>query len=351
MNMSLAIGKRNTFLGFFFFLGLLATVLIAVGTGPMRVAPAEVTGILLQKIGVSFSQFTAAQEAVVWNIRLPRVITGILVGMSLAVSGAALQGIFRNPLVDPGLIGISSGAALAVAAVVVLGEPLIALLPGAVRLYGLTLVGFGGGVAATRLVLYIADYSGRVRVANLLLAGIAVQAVTFAGIGLLQYLSSDQQLRMITFWMLGSLGGSLWTSAAAAGTIIVAATVGLLSVSRELNLLALGEREAAQLGVDIEKLKRKVVLLVTLSVGAAVSVSGIIGFVGLVVPHLARMLFGADHRSLLPVSVFLGAILMVFSDMVARTVVAPAELPIGVITSLIGGPFFIFLIMANRRLT
>lgn len=329
---------------------LLVVALLAIGVGPMSATPMEVISILLEKIGFSLAQFTAAQESVILNIRLPRILAAVLVGASLSSSGAALQGLFRNPLVDPGLIGISSGAALAVASMIVFGRPLIDMLPEAMGLYVLAGIGFLGGMLATLIVIKIANFSGRILVSNLLLSGIAIQAVTFAGIGLLQFLGDDQQLRMITFWMLGSLGGAMWSSTGVLGILVMISTIYIIRDSKQLNLLALGEREASHLGLDIERLKKRIIFFVTLSVGASVSVSGSIGFIGLVVPHLVRLMFGADHRFLIPISVFVGAILLLLSDMMARTVVAPAELPIGVITSLIGGPFFIMLILRNKKI-
>jgi len=323
---------------------------IAVGTGPFKVSPVQVIGILLSKIGIAFSGFTSAQESVVINIRIPRIILAVLVGCSLAVSGGALQGLFRNPLVDPGLIGVSSGAAVAVASMVIFGKPLMKVIPEFMGLYILAVAAFCGGITASFIVLKMSEMTGRANVMNMILSGIAINSIAVAGIGLLNFLSNDQQMRTITFWSLGSLGGATWLSLMVISPFIIGMTYLTVRKARELNVLALGEREAGHLGINIEKLKKQVVLISAISVGAAVSVSGIIGFLGLVVPHLARLIIGPDHRALIPISALLGAILMIISDIFARMIVSPAELPIGILTSLIGGPFFIFLILKNSRL-
>lgn len=281
------------------------------------------------------------QEAVLFHIRVPRVLLAALVGASLAVSGAAMQGLFRNPLADPGLIGISSGAALAVAVVIVLAGP----FAGALGLYGLSIAAFAGGLTTCMLIFRFAQLTGTFSVTYMLLAGIAINALAGAGVGFLTYLSNDEQLRSLTFWTMGSLGGALWLAVAVAATVILPAIFFLFRNAREINILLLGEHEARHLGVDSQRLKLVIIICTALSVGAAVAVSGIIGFIGLVVPHLMRLTIGPDHRLLLPASALFGAFLLLVADTFARTVVSPAEMPVGILTSLIGGPFFLWLLV------
>ena len=283
------------------------------------------------------------QNAVLYSIRMPRVLLAAIVGMSLAVSGACMQGLFRNPLADPGLIGISSGAALAVAVMIVLINP----LSGTFGLYGLSVAAFVGGLVTSLLIFRFSRLAGGFSVTYMLLAGIAVTALAGAGTGFLTFLSDDQQLRSLTFWTMGSLGGALWDAVIVAASIVLPASILMIRHADALNLLLLGEDEARHLGVDTTRLKRLVILCTALSVGAAVAVSGIIGFVGLVVPHLVRLTIGPDHRLLIPASALLGAALLVVADTVARIVVAPAEMPVGILTSLIGGPFFLWLLLAQ----
>jgi iron complex transport system permease protein len=279
--------------------------------------------------------------AVLSSIRMPRVLLAAIVGTGLAVSGAAMQGLFRNPLADPGLIGISSGAALMVGIVIVLGGN----LGGFLGLYSLSLAAFAGGLCACFLIFRLARRSGTFSVTYLLLAGIAINALAGAGTGLLTYLSNDQQLRALTFWSMGSVGGAIWPSVIVAASLVLPSTIILIRNARNLNIALLGEEDARCLGVDSDRLKRTVILCTAVSVGGAVALSGLIGFLGLVVPHLIRLLIGSDHRILIPASAFLGAILLVFADTLARTIVAPAEMPVGILTSMIGGPFFLWLLI------
>ncbi|MFP4552022.1 MAG: FecCD family ABC transporter permease, partial [Spirochaetales bacterium] len=277
----------------------------------------------------------------------PRVVGAILIGSVLALAGAALQGLFRNPLADPALVGVSAGAAVAVAAVIVLGSS-IGAAGARLSLWTQPLAAFAGSIGATALVYALATRHRRTDVATLLLAGIAVNAIAGAGNGLFLYLADDAQLRDITFWSLGSLGGLSWRSLAVAGPIMATSALLLPSMARGLNTLLLGEREAAHLGTNVQLVKIVSVAVVAAGVGAAVSVSGIIGFIGLVAPHLVRLSIGPDYQTLLPGSAILGAILLLLADLVARTIVAPAELPIGIVTALVGGPFFIWLLIRFR---
>lgn len=323
---------------------LLVAVLLNVGLGAVQISPPQVAAILLGQLGVSLDvPYDPQQAAVLLAIRLPRVALGVLVGAALAVSGAAMQGLFRNPLADPGLLGVSTGAALAAALVIVLGGAL-----GFGGAWLLPLAAFGGGLVVTLLVYALATMQGRTAVATMLLAGVAVNAIAGSGTGFLTFLADDAQLRDLTFWSLGSLGGVTWRTLSGAAPLMLLCILVIPRLARPLNAFLLGEAEAGHLGVRVEVVKGTVVVLTALAIGAAVSVSGIIGFVGLVVPHLLRLALGPDHRTLLPGSVLLGASLMLLADLFARTVVAPAELPIGIVTSLVGGPFFLWLLLRGR---
>ena len=265
---------------------LCVLVLASVGVGAVSVTPTQVLSIFAKRMGFSFSQtFQSHQEAVVVAIRLPRVLLNVLVGAGLAVSGAAMQGLFRNPLADPGLIGVSSGAALAAVSVIVLGATVLKGLSEILGIFTLPIAAFIGGVAATLLVYQLSATSGRVAVATMLLAGIAINALSGALTGLLTFVATDAQLRNITFWSMGNMGGATWTSVGAVTPFIVISLCLLGRYGRALNIFLLGEAEARHLGVSVERMKREVVALAALAVGASVSVVGIIGFVGLVVPH------------------------------------------------------------------
>jgi iron complex transport system permease protein len=330
--------------------GLLGvTVLLAVGIGAVQINPNQVVAILLKQIGIETGiAFEERQEAVLMVIRLPRVVAGVMIGASLAVSGAAIQGLFRNPLADPGLIGISSGSALAAAGIIVLGS---GVLNGVVALLGdlaLPLAAFGGGFLTTLLIYRLATLGGRTSVSTMLLAGIAINALSGAAIGLLTFIATDDQLRDLTFWSLGSLGRANWAMIAAMLPFMLVALLPLPLLSCSLNAFLLGESEAGHLGVNVERVKTLVVVLVALAVGAGVAVAGIIGFVGLVVPHLIRLIWGPDHRLLLPASALLGASLLVSADLLARTIAVPAEVPLGIVTALVGGPFFLWLLLRDR---
>lgn len=328
---------------------LLATFVMSVGRGAVDIPPGDVLAILLNAVGLDTgAELSPASETVLLAIRLPRACLAVLVGAGLAVAGASLQGLFRNPLADPALIGVSSGAALAAVSVIVLGGGTVAMLPLALRGFALPLVAFAGGLLVTLTVYRIAGRDGRTDVATMLLAGVALNAMTSAGIGLLIFLSDEQQLRDLNFWMLGGLGGVTWTKMLPALPLFIVAIAALSLFARHLNALLLGETEALHLGFDVERTKRWIVVFAALATGAAVSLTGVIGFVGLVVPHLVRILLGPDHRIVLPVSILLGASLMLVADLAARFVVLPAELPIGIVTAGVGGPFFLWLLMRRR---
>jgi iron complex transport system permease protein len=343
--------QRRGLLALWLFAGSLAAAfLLAVGYGAVAIGPGQSLAILAVQIGIELPwEFSRQQEAVLLAIRLPRALVGVLVGAALAASGAALQGLFRNPLADPALIGVSTGAALAAAAVIVLGGSL-AMVTAVVPLsLLLPLAAFGGGLATTVVVYRVASRDGRTDVAIMLLAGVAMNAITAAGVGLMVFMSDDQQLRDLNFWLLGSLGGATWDSLGAGAPFLVIGALALLLFARPLNALLLGESEAGHLGFRVERTKRAIVVLAALVTGAAVALTGVISFVGLVVPHVVRMLAGPDHRLLLPCSMMFGAALLLIADLFARTLVLPAELPISILMACIGGPFFIWLLLRRRR--
>ena len=282
------------------------------------------------------------------ELRLPRTVLGFVTGASLAVSGAVMQGLFRNPLADPGLAGVSSGAAMGAVLMIVLGSvsglPLIAAL----GLHALPVAAFLGGLVTTLLLYRIATSNGQTSVATLLLAGIALAALMGAGTGFLVFLADDRQLRDLTFWGMGSLAGATWGKIGAALPIMLAGLAAAPVLARALNALALGEAAAFHMGIPVERVKRLAILSVSAATGASVAVTGGIGFVGIVVPHLLRMAIGPDHRYLLPAAALLGGALLVLADSVARVVVAPAELPIGIVTAAAGAPFFLYILLRNR---
>lgn len=325
--------------------GLLALAfLMALAIGAMPIPLGEVVRILFGLEADSQSQ------AIVLGLRLPRAVLAVLVGAGLGLSGAALQGLFRNPLADPGLIGISGGAALGAVSIIVLGHMLIAVVPLAADPRLMPVAAFLGGLAATFATERLAHHRGVAATGTLLLAGIAINAMAGALMGVLIFMSDDSQLREITFWTMGSLAKGGWSGVTLAGPFVVLAVFVLLRCARALNAMLLGEREALHLGVSVERLKRIVMVAAALAVGASVAVTGIIAFVGVVVPHLVRMAAGPDHRIVLPGSALLGAALLLVADSLARIAVVPAELPIGLVTSLIGSPFFLWLLLHRKGL-
>lgn len=280
---------------------------------------------------------------VVRQIRLPRLVSGILVGAGLTLAGAMLQGLFRNPLADPALIGVSSGAAMG-------GVLAVVALPVALQIWALPAFAMGGAVGLIFVIYRVSLVRGRTHVPAMLLTGIAVNAIGGAFVGLLvTVFATDDQLRSITFWTLGSLAGSNWTSTAIIAALILPGAILSLRYGQALNSFLLGESEAFHLGVNVQCVKRAVIILSAVMVGATVAFCGIIGFVGLVVPHILRTLFGPDHRLLLPAGALLGGTILVAADVFARTLLAPLELQIGILTALLGGPFFLALLLRARK--
>lgn len=288
------------------------------------------------------------EHLVFMNIRLPRLVLGIAAGAGLGMAGALMQGLFRNPLADPGLVGISSGAALAAGATIVLGSWWFPDLPRTLGSWTLVVMAFAGGLAVTLLICTLSQSQGGTHIGLMLLAGVAVNALAGAGLGFLNFIATDEQLRNIQFWLLGSLGGARWSAVALVSAMVAVACGMGLACARPLNVLALGEAQAALLGVKVEHVKRTVILVTALAVGAVTATTGIIGFIGLIAPHWVRMMAGPDHRVVLPASALLGAALVLAADGVARTVMAPAELPLGVLTAVIGVPMFLLMLRHFR---
>lgn len=275
-------------------------------------------------------------------LRVPRVLLGLLVGSGLGLAGAVLQALFRNPLVDPGLIGVSAGAALFAAASMVLGSGAAASPP------LLLAASFTGGLLAAGGVQRLAHVGGRILIPALILAGVAINAVAGALIGILSYVASDAQLRSLTFWTLGSLGGATWPRVLWAASLSLGASLVLLRLATPLHGLVLGEAAAAHLGIAIDALKRRALVCCVLLVASAVALCGMIGFVGLTIPHLVRLLVGPDPRRVLPAAAVGGGVLVLWADLISRSVVAPAELPVGTVTAALGSPFFLLLLLRER---
>ncbi|MEP9350319.1 iron ABC transporter permease [Xanthobacter sp. KR7-225] len=329
----------------------LAALLGAIAIGPFSIAPGRVLAVIADALwgeGGGLAGAALRERVVVMDVRLPRAVLGLLVGAGTAVAGAIMQGVFRNALADPGLVGVAPGAALAAVTWVVFGGALAHLLPLGLQGLGLSLSAFTGGLLTTLLIARLATSDGHTSVATLLFAGLALGALASAGTGVMVFMASEQQTREFLFWTLGSLGGATWLKAALAAPFVIALVALTPVLARGLDAMALGEAEAYHVGIDVNRLKRVCVVAVAAGVGAAVAAAGVVGFVGLLVPHLARLVIGPGHRALLPASALLGAAVVLGADIAARMIAAPAELPLGVVTALIGAPFFLWLLMGRR---
>jgi iron complex transport system permease protein len=327
---------------------LALAIWLSLALGPVSLPLLDTLRAALRLLGVPIPAAGLEQaELILGQIRLPRTLLGLAVGAVLALSGVAMQGLFRNPLADPGLVGVSSGAALGAAVAIVAGASL-GSVPAAFEPYLLSFCAFVGGLGVTALVYRLGRHDGQTSVATMLLAGIALTALAGAAIGLFTYLADDSTLRSLTFWNMGSLNGASYARLWPLLIVAVAVSLWLPRRARALNALLLGESEARHLGFEVERLKRELVFCTALGVGAAVAAAGLIGFIGLVVPHLVRLIAGPDHRILLPASALAGASLLLLADLVARLALAPAELPIGIVTAMIGAPFFLYLLLRGR---
>ena len=334
----------------FIMLGLACVLAIwlSLALGPVSLPLADTLRAALRLLGVPMGVDNLQQaELILGQIRVPRTLLGLAVGAVLALSGVAMQGLFRNPLADPGLVGVSSGAALGAAVAIVAGASL-GNVPAVLQPYLLSICAFTGGLIVTGIVYRLGLREGQTHVGIMLLAGVAMTALAGSIIGLFTYLADDASLRTLTFWNLGTLNGAsyarLWPLLAVCAVVIC----WLPRRAKSLNALLLGESEARHLGIDVEQLKRELIICIALGVGAAVAAAGLIGFIGLIVPHLIRLVAGPDHRVVLPASALAGASLLLFADVFARLVMAPAELPIGIVTVFIGAPFFLFLLVRGR---
>ncbi len=337
---------RWTFKRWLFWMALLSASLVGVGVvavslGAVSIPPSKTWSILLHRFfGLALSSDLSAQDSsIILDLRLPRVISGALVGAALALSGAVLQALLRNPLADPFVLGISSGAAVgAVLAILVgLGSTFLGIyaVPGAA---------FGGALLTLLLVYFIARVEGRIPTQTMLLSGVIVSSFFSAIIMFLISVTSNEQIHSVMFWLMGNLE---YSASQSLGVIFLYFLVGsavLFFLAKDLNILVLGEETASELGVEVERVKKIAFVFASLITGAVVSVSGLIGFVGLVVPHVVRMIWGPDHRFLLPASALMGAMLLVVADTIARTVLAPSEIPVGVVTAMGGAPFFVYLL-------
>ncbi|MBX8486753.1 iron ABC transporter permease [Pseudomonas cichorii] len=327
----------------------MAAFWLSLALGPVSLPLADTLRAALRLLGMPVAGESLEQaELILGQIRVPRTLLGLAVGAVLALSGVAMQGLFRNPLADPGLVGVSSGAALG-AALAIVGGALWGNVPQVIAPYLLSVCAVVGGLVVTSMVYRLGRRDGQTSVATMLLAGIALTALSASIIGLLTYLADDATLRTLTFWNMGSLNGATYARLWPLLLVCVAIIFWLPRRAKALNALLLGESEARHLGINVEALKRELVFCTALGVGAAVAAAGLIGFIGLVVPHLVRLLVGPDHRVLLPASALAGASLLLFADIFARLVLAPAELPIGIVTALLGAPFFLYLLVRGRH--
>lgn len=319
-------------------------VVLSAITGQLAITPTEVAGSLLRAMGIdtAWAPTDPIVESTLWVVRFPRIVMGLLVGAALAVAGAVMQAIFGNPLAEPGVVGVSSGAALGAATAIVLGA---SVLGGA----GIAVFAFLGALVATLLVYVVSRAGGRTEVVTLLLTGIAINAFAQAGIAFVLFIADTASREQIVFWQLGSIAGSLWSQVSVVAVVGIVGVIVAVLLAQRLDLLALGERNARHLGVNVERLRLVSIVLVALLTGVAVAFTGIIAFVGLVVPHIIRMIIGPAHRGLIVASAVGGGALLVLADLLTRTLVDGAELPIGMLTSLIGGPFFFYLLWRQRR--
>ncbi|MEU2253730.1 iron ABC transporter permease [Nocardia xishanensis] len=322
---------------------LVVLALASAAIGQVPTSPAEVAGSVFHRIGLDWGPLPAhpAGEVTLWEVRFPRVVLAMLVGAALATAGALLQGVFANPLAEPGVIGVSAGAAVGAGTVIVIGGAFVAA-------WSVAAAAFVAGLFTTLLVYLLARSNGRTEVVTLVLTGVAINAFAGGLIAFLLFVASPAARDQIVFWQLGSLNGASWESVAVVAPLAALGVLAAIVVAPRLDLLALGESAARHLGVDVERLRRNVIVIVAVLATAGVAFTGIILFVGLIVPHLVRMLVGPGHRVLIPLSAIVGAVVLLAADVAARSLVDNADLPLGMLTSLIGGPFFFWLLRRTR---
>lgn len=329
---------------------LIVSLIVSARVGAVNLSYEKIFAFIGKAFGFNVhTSFTHIEEQVFLQIRLPRVILCAFVGATLSVSGALMQALFRNPIVEPGLVGTSSGAAFGAAFVFVMGKSIAGPYADILGPYLLPLFAFLGGFLSTIIVYKLSNVFGKTNVSTMILAGIAMNALANGGTGFFSYIARDPQARSITFWNLGTLSGADWNGVILVSISTLAGILLCLRYSKGLNALLLGEEEAGYLGVNTERLKRNVILLNTFMVAMATSLVGVIAFLGLIVPHILRMLKSSDNRFLIIGSALLGAILLNLADMVARILVAPSEFPIGIITAFVGAPVFLYMLISNSR--
>lgn len=335
---------RAAILGTALGLALLVLIVVSAGMGQLKIPPSEVLGTVLSKLGIDWFPLPSHSqgESALMTIRFPRIVMAILVGAGLATAGALMQGVFGNPLAEPGIVGVSAGAALSASIVIVFGLTFLGN-------WTVAIFAFAGGLVTALLVYALARSRGRSEVVTLILTGVAINAFCGAGLAFLTFLGDTQAREQIVFWQLGSLNGSRWQYVGVVAPFIIVGLIAACFMSRKLDLLALGDRVAKHLGVNVELLRMASIVVVALMTGAAVAFCGIISFVGLVVPHIIRMVVGPAHRTLIPLSALGGALLLSGADLIARTAIPYADLPIGMLTALVGGPFFFWLLHRARR--
>ncbi|WP_338758909.1 iron ABC transporter permease [Nocardia vulneris] len=335
--------SRTTVIFVVAILGLIGLALASAAIGQVPTTPAEVAGSVLHRIGLDWGPMPAhpAGEVTLWEVRFPRVLLAMLVGAALATAGGLLQGVFANPLAEPGVIGVSAGAAVGAGTVIVIGGAFVAA-------WSVAAAAFVAGLATTALVYVLARSNGRTEVVTLVLTGVAINAFAGGLIAFLLFVASPAARDQIVFWQLGSLNGATWDSVRIVAILSAVGIGAAVLIAPRLDLLALGEASARHLGVDVERLRRNVILIVAVLATAGVAFTGIVLFVGLIVPHLVRMLVGPGHRVLIPLSAILGAVVLLAADVAARSLVHNVDLPLGMLTSLIGGPFFFWLLRRTR---
>lgn len=328
---------------------LVILLILSAGVGAVHLPAAEIIDIVLKGAGLKEANLNPVHEGLFFQIRLPRTLMCFIVGAALSVSGAVMQSLFRNPIVEPGLVGTSSGAALGASFVIVFGKLGIFADMAFMGDLLMPIVAFAGGLAATFIVYSFSSSFGKVNAATMILAGVAVNAMAAGGTGFLAYIARDPQARSITFWSLGTFSGADWTGSFIVLSVTVFCVLILRTYAKQLNAMQLGEQEAAYLGINVERLKLRLILVNTLLVSVATSMVGVISFIGLLVPHLLRLIKGSDNRYLITGSAILGAVIMTSVDMLCRIIIAPAEMPIGIITAFIGAPVFLWLLYRNRN--
>ncbi|MEZ9132956.1 FecCD family ABC transporter permease [Vibrio breoganii] len=332
-------------------LGVYLASILSISVGPMDISFTQSMSALLPDFtmpGMPSSELPAHVNMIVQQVRLPRTLLAIAIGGILAICGTVMQGLFRNPLADPGIIGVSAGAALGAALAIVVFGSLAQTYPTLLMFGTVPVFSFLGGAITTLVVYQLGTSPNGTSVTMMLLAGVAIGALSGAMLGLLNYYADDQALRDLSLWTMGSLAGANFSGVVFGGIVLLVFGVLFYRESANLNALLLGEAEAGHLGIDVQRLKRRLILLTAAGVGVTVSLAGMIGFIGLIVPHLGRMIAGPNHKVLIPLATVLGALLLLISDMLSRILVAPLEIPVGIITAVLGAPFFLWLLISQK---